>query len=320
MADSRKRNLWQNPSSPQTLYTWAGRLIDILRKGDFIDTGTGLAFSGGVLSASLGKGLVADTDGALTLSLGLGQCRLDYVGTTSIKLSRFNGKYILINGVLEEIPSAGVTLANTGLTASTLRYIYAYMSSGTMTLEASATAYATASTYGHPIKSGDATRTLVGMVYMDAGTPGTFADTATQRWVISYWNRKAATVTITKGSSTAIAFTPFGEITTSLRTSFLHWGDEPIAVQSQAVASHGTANVAMYYRVAFGVAVGTYATGSAAAHYGVSAAANYVTNLNRSDAYAPAAGFNTATAHGGADSGTVTYASGYHGYTLAVRK
>lgn len=269
----------------------------------------------------IGNGL-AVAGGALVLTMGLGQCRLDYVGTTSIKLSRHNGKYILINGVLEEIPSAGVTLANTGLTASTLYYIYAYLSSGTMTLEASATAYATDSTYGHPIKSGDATRTLVGMVYMDTGTPGTFADTESARLVISYWNRKDTTVLGTKGTNTTTTSTSFTELSTTLRASFLHWGDEIIMASTRVIASSATANVSIFARVAFGVAVGTYASGTACSMTTVSAVANYITNGSAFGRYAPAAGFNTATLEGASGSGavTATYNAGDHQYYLMIRK
>ena len=71
----------------------------------------------------------------------MGQCKFGYTSTSVCTLSRFNGKFLFINGVHETIPSAGVTIANSGLTSNdTTYYVYAYMSSGTMTLESSATA------------------------------------------------------------------------------------------------------------------------------------------------------------------------------------
>lgn len=248
------------------------------------------------------------------------ECRLTYVSSSSIRLDRHNGRWLFIAGKVEEIPSTEPTLANTGLTAATLYYIYAYMNSGTMTLEASTTTYAEDATYGQKIKSGDGTRTLVGMVYMGAGTPGTFVDSSTQRYVISYHNRILAPLaSAISGAQTSTA-SPWSEITTGGRTEFLHWGDEAVDVTTYCAMYHGTANVAMYFRVAFGVAVGTYATGGAATFYGVSAGANYIANASSAGTYTPALGLNTATAQGGRDSGTANYLSAYHGYNIMVKK
>ncbi|MCJ2144280.1 hypothetical protein MKL20_30200, partial [Methylobacterium sp. E-066] len=76
------------------------------------------------------------------------------------------------------------------MSAATLYYVYAYMNGSTLALEAVTTAHATDATYGHEIKTGDGTRTLVGMVYTGPGTPGTFLDTAANRWVASWFNRR----------------------------------------------------------------------------------------------------------------------------------
>lgn len=93
------------------------------------------------------------------------QCRL--VGSGSnLLLSRVKNGTIFIPGYgLATVPSGGVTLAPTGLTASTLYYIYAYMNGGTLMLEASTTARATDATTGIEIKNGDNTRLFVGMEY-----------------------------------------------------------------------------------------------------------------------------------------------------------
>ena len=250
---------------------------------------------------------------------GADQYRLDYVSTTSIQLNRHKGKYIFINGAVLEVPETGPTLANTGLTASTLYYIYAYSNSGTLTLEASTTAPANDSTYGHKIKTGDASRTLVGMVYMNTGTPGVFADTDTKRWVLSYRNRVDKAVQVTSGTGYTSTSAPWAEINSVLRAEFLHWGDETILCGTKSLAFHATANIAMYLRLAFGVAVGTYATGNAAALFGVSAAANYYTNIGALGPYSPVTGFNTVTLQGGRDSGTANYSSGYTGYAFVIK-
>src|SRR5690349_16921436 len=68
-----------------------------------------------------------------TVSIAFGQCRLVKSGANLV-LQRFQGLWLTINGVVQAIPAAGVSLAPTGLTASTNYNIYAYMNSGTMTL------------------------------------------------------------------------------------------------------------------------------------------------------------------------------------------
>ncbi|MDA1000906.1 MAG: hypothetical protein O2807_10400 [bacterium] len=154
-------------------------------------------------------------------------CRLDYVGATSIKLSRFNGKYLPLvnadgNAFFMEIPAAGVTLTNGGLSANTTYNIYAYDSSGTMTLEASATAHAVDATTGVRIKSGDATRTLVGKIRTDSSSQ--FKQTSIDAGVLSYFNRKLARLFGTDTSDrTSTSTTPVA--IGALNLAFLSFGD-----------------------------------------------------------------------------------------------
>lgn len=143
---------------------------------------------------------------------------------SDITLSRKGGKHLTINGDVELIPSAGVTLAPSALTPGTLYYIYAFMSSGTMTLEASATGHSTDTTTGLEIKTGDASRTLVGMVRPVTGPA--FSDSATRRFVRSWYNRKPLSIrnkfTVVR-STTSTSWT---EVNTEIRCEFLVWADE----------------------------------------------------------------------------------------------
>jgi hypothetical protein len=91
-----------------------------------------------------------DSGGQLTLS------------GASLLFSPYTHNLIAINGRLEVIPDAGVSLAIGAAAASTAYNIYAYMSGSTMTLEFSATATALQAGTGVTIKSGDATRSFVG--------------------------------------------------------------------------------------------------------------------------------------------------------------
>lgn len=158
-------------------------------------------------------------------TLTTSHCKLS-LSSGNIVLSRYNGRLLTINSVNEIIPSGGVSLAATGLTPSTLYYIYAYMSSGTMTLEASTTAPSTDATTGIQIKSGDSTRSLVGMARPVTGPA--WVDTIKQRFVRSWYNRdrpRGASVFTADRSTTS---TTLIELNTEIRCEFLVWDDENI--------------------------------------------------------------------------------------------
>jgi hypothetical protein len=174
-----------------------------------------------------------------------GQCRLDFVSTTQLKLSRFAGAYLplKIAGVWEAklIPSGGVTLSNSGLTAATRYYIYAFDNAGTLTLEASTTAHAKDTDTGVEIKSGDASRTLVGLAFMGAGSPGVFL--AQALGTLSFFNRalKASRVNAALYNSRNNA--AYGEIDTGFRCHFVNWADDvPVASITTVHGANGAAD------------------------------------------------------------------------------
>lgn len=185
------------------------------------------------MATSLSDAGVQFADGSTQLSnAGIGQCRLTLSGG-SLKLSPFNGTQITINGTAQSIPSAGVTLAATGLSAATLYYIYAWMNAGVMTLEASTTTHVqdpAPANRGVEIKNGDSTRTLVGMAYCPSAA--TFADSGTQRLVASWFNRqrKVAINDATAGATTTSA--TLVELNTANRLQFITWGAELVTGSS----------------------------------------------------------------------------------------
>lgn len=168
-----------------------------------------------------------------------GQCVLTKSGANLV-LSRKNGKYLTINGKAEVIPAAGVSLAPTSLSVTTLYFIYAYMNSGTMTLEASTTAHATDSNTGMEIKSGDATRTLVGMARTITGPA--WVDTEAQRFVLSYFNRKDLNARRWFTAARTTASATYVELNTEIRCEFLTWGDEVSAAYADGRVSNATAS------------------------------------------------------------------------------
>jgi len=177
-----------------------------------------------------------------------GQCRLALVAG-SLKLSPFNGNRLLINGAPQTIPAAGITLAATGLIPAALYYIYAYMVGATMTLEASATGHSTDVTTGVEIKTGDVTRTLVGMARPIAGPA--FADTAAQRYVLSYFNRRDLSCGGAFTALRAITSTSYVEIGNDIRNEFITWADEIASSAISGFMYNGNTNTGNYTSIAF---------------------------------------------------------------------
>ena len=168
----------------------------------------------------------------------LGQCYLSLSGA-NLLLDRYNGSALFINGNHEAIPNGGITLAASGLTADTTYLIYAFMSGATMTLEASTTVRATDTTYGHQIKSGDGTRTLVGMARIITGPA--WQNTAAQRFIISWFNRRPVTsLNFYTADITLTTPTVFTEFSTSVRNEFLIWSED-IALSWGAIGAYSSA-------------------------------------------------------------------------------
>jgi hypothetical protein len=196
----------------------------------------------------------ADGTPVVSANTNNGQCQLQYVGTTSIKLVPWNGNLLMVNGTACTVPDAGVTLANTGLTASTKYYIYAVATAGAISsLEASTTAYAVDTATGNKgvvIKTGDSTRTLVGMVYMDTGTPGTFADTATKRYTRSWFNDLGIGCN-SSPSSASTTSTTYVKADSASDIGFVVWSNE--LVQLSSTGSMKNSATANYGYVALGI-------------------------------------------------------------------
>lgn len=225
-----------------------------------IDTSQNTTFAGTLSATSFtGSG-----SGITGLSQEVGQCRLVATSSTVLTLTPINGQFIKIAGVIYAIPSAGVTLSNSGLSASTRYYIYASISGGNVTLSASATAYATDTTAGNVgvrIKSGDNAFTLVGMIYTNASSQ--FVDTAANRQVLSYFNRRdrhffATASNYSTSSTSQVVVSP-------VMINSLNWADDGICVWlagqggmtgsyalQQAVFDNSTANGYGVYQFMYG--------------------------------------------------------------------
>ena len=154
-----------------------------------------------------------------------GSCRLKYVNATSIRLDPQGGNTILVKisgtWTVRAIPSAGITIGNGGLSASTRYYVYVYDAAGTLTLELNTTGHATDVDTGVEIKSGDASRTLVGMVYTTSGSQ--FARSAAQGFVSSWFNQTLRGNANTFSTPRSTSSASMAEVHSEIRVEFLSW-------------------------------------------------------------------------------------------------
>jgi hypothetical protein len=189
------------------------------------------------LASSSGAGLLGTLSGASTdyvggdnachpLAAGISNGYayggvIKYVSATQLSFAPFQGVLIRINGVDYILPSGGIAglsttsvyvngVAGQNLAASTLYRVYCFNNAGTLTADFSTTAHATSATPGNlgvEIKSGDDTRTFIGLIYTNASSQ--FADTPTTRYVRSWVNRRSITFSANAslGSTAAAAST-----------------------------------------------------------------------------------------------------------------
>jgi hypothetical protein len=184
------------------------------------------------LSASQRSQAIVNIGGLVAMH---GKCRLTKSGA-NLLLSPSAGNTIVINSTVCVIPDAGVTLAPPA-TNATNYFIYAYMNSGTMTLEASTTGHTTQAGTGIEIKSGDATRSLVGQARTVSSA---WVDTATQRFVLSWFNRRDLSLEGTFSSDTTSSSSVV-TIGTNPLISFLSWSDDAVGLWATGAAKSSAA-------------------------------------------------------------------------------
>lgn len=148
---------------------------------------------------------------------------------SNLLLSAMDGEGLYINGVTRSMPSGGFTLSSTGTAANTTYYIYAYWTGSAIALEYSTTVPdvdSTAGRVGIRIKYGANTRTLVGMARTNGSAQ--WVDSPTQRFVISWFNRRPIGLVRTFADNRTFTSQTFVEVSSSERLEFLTWGDSAV--------------------------------------------------------------------------------------------
>lgn len=206
-------------------------------------TVTGLATFNGGISVS-------------TTNYPQGKCQLQFSSITVVKLMPYQGNQVTFpSGTAATIPAAGIssTISNASingvaggtLSVGTLYYAYLWDSGGgTYVIDWSTTGHSTDATSGIEIKTGDATRVLVGMAYPVTGP--NFADGVTQRYVASWFNRqpKRLAASLSTARTVTSTYPTFTEINSEIRCNFLTWGDAFTAAFSGSVQNVSGNNVA----------------------------------------------------------------------------
>jgi hypothetical protein len=211
-----------------------------------------------------------------------------FTSTTAVKFAPYKGGVIQIAGTIYNIPAAGIVAANTGvyvngvagqnLAASTTYYVYVFNNAGVLTIDFSTTGHATDTTVGNvgtEIKSGDPTRSLVGMIRTTTGA--VFADGSAQRFTLSWFNRqtKVCAAGIGNNTTTSTTFVQMG----SGICEVVAWATEAINMRLDGQAQ--TTAAASYLMVAMDsatsqIASGQYVYSSTAVMVCVSAGGWYV--------------------------------------------
>ena len=191
--------------------------------------------------------------------------RLTFVSGTALSYAPYSGNLLKINGVNYLIPAGGIAGLNSisscflngvrgqALALSTLYYVYAFIDKGgAVTADFSTTTHATSTAPGNigvEIKSGDNSRSLIGMVRVNASTQ--FANSATQRFVVSWFNRRNIGGVSALTANRAVTATTYTEINTEIRVEFVTWGEEAVTAIISGSVGNGSSGGATFTSIGF---------------------------------------------------------------------
>ena len=204
---------------------------------EFFDDGTDIIVLNPSVSGPPGAGIVS------------------LVSSTSIKFAPKNGQWVMINGLLRPIPSAGISAANTSvyvngvagqnLAASTVYLVTLFDNAGTPTIDFKTTLThapsTTAGNIGTEIWNSDDTRSVIGMVRTNASSQ--FEVSNSLIGVISWFNRREIQRSGTNTGGGGTTSSSSVEITGVARVNFICWADEDCQFFLSGTSSGSIANL-----------------------------------------------------------------------------
>lgn len=248
-------------------------------------------------------------------STPLGNCQLQLSSATIVKLVPYQGNFVTFpSGAVATIASAGISSTfnnasvngTSGQTLSNTTLYYAYLwdsGGGTYVIDWSTTGHATDTTTGIEIKSGDATRVLVGMAYLIGGN---FLDSATNSLVASWFNRRQKSLVNSFTTNRTTTSATVVEINSEIRLLGISWGDA-ISLQANGFVTINTTSQTG------ATLIGVDGVSTIVASGGINVASSgQVTNGALGTATSPAEGFHFYTIAGSVNGGAIaTWSSGY---------
>ena len=248
---------------------------------------------------------------------------LFYSSATALKFTPYNGKMIQINGTQLQIPNAGIAgltntaayvngISGTSLAINTTYFVYAFNNAGTITADfrTDGVGHMTDTTTGNEgveVRASaagvpDSTRTLIGLIRTIGPTPGKFVDSASQRFVRSWFNRNIAALQGSVLSNTTTASTTWVELGSGHRVEWVNFSGETIQVNSSGAMWLSTTG-------ALGTGIGLDATNSSTAPDITLTAPAGNPQMCYSTMFfiAPAEGYHYAVAIGAVSAGTGTW-------------
>ena len=230
--------------------------------------------------------------------------QLQFTSATVLTLAPKNGGLLWVNGFNYPVP-ASLTVTNGGLAASTLYYVYAAVLGGLLVLDApSTTGYAAASN-GMPQKSGDSTRTLVGMCYTNGSSQFVQQDGSWQ--VLTYFQRALQRTRTRFTANRTTNSATFVELNTEIRNSFLCWAGENVSFMVSGAQQSSASGTPATTAVGFDGTTPEQAMGAVNPPSG----ATYQTSIGISDVKTGLSeGLHYATLLGASGGGTATWIGG----------
>lgn len=213
------------------------------------------------------------TFAANTIPVG---ARIGVKGLAGTNQAGYQGSYVVTGstGTTIQYNSSVTSDASTADVTGTVYVVY-YIYAGTdgggnITVEASLTGHTLDPTLKVRTKTGDASRRLVGMATVGPGPA--WVDSATQKFVRSYHNRRRRASKAVGTADRTYTATTQGEIHSEYRTEFLAWSDEVVDVGMTGDASATTNSCWVYISVdAVSVAEDLFTIGGSTGAIGLSA-------------------------------------------------